>query len=370
MNRILELLLYIFCLCPFLVPIKILETDIQPFAFGVSFLYLMINMNWIRLYTKTLKIIFAYFLLACVIAICSLNEPNVFRSFFCYVSLFFVTLAVTILFVKRGFDEKICKIIILAWFIVGLIQTFAIPDFGNQLVSGGRTTLDRGAFGLASEPSFYGVQCFYFLYIVAHFKENKWLFAVICLIMAFVFAQSFTGLLFICAVLVPYLSLVFSSLKSVKYNVYFIIAGLIVFAVFQNFFEGQRLAFLLSTSRLGMDAMLEDQSTSVRFYAIVDAIEKCSDNYFFPSGFEHRYGTMFGGILVEMGFLAIPLLLMITNRFSSIFSGSIIYYIAFGLLFCVFFSNIQLTSPTLAFVLALLSTHKIQSIIYSPTNER
>lgn len=88
-------LIYFFCFFPFLLPLKVLGTDIQFYAFIVSIAYLSCLSKWY--YSKEIKLFCLYFFIAAIIGI--LSAPNIIimvRCLFQYASLFLFVVLYTI----------------------------------------------------------------------------------------------------------------------------------------------------------------------------------------------------------------------------------------------------------------------------------
>lgn len=345
--------LYIFCFFPFVFPINALGTDIQFYAFIISLIYIV---KPIIYFSREIKVFFVYALLAAVIGLLSAdNVITYIRCLFQYASLFTITLAMYNLLIRdNGIDEKLCKIFILTWFIVGLIQTFIYPDFLKSIVSNSRTTLDRGVGSLASEPSFYGIQCFYFMFIVDMFVQQKKLFWGLIFLMALLFAQSFTGIFFLLITCIL-LTVDRITIRNIPLRWIVFILSVLPFFIYTtiNYFESTRLGMLVSMLSSDQTVFIEDESSAVRFRAITGALQTSWEAAFLPIGFSDRVGSMFGGILQELGMLGIPLMVVITYIFTIFFDKKIAKHIVFVTLFVLLFTNMQLANPTLAFIMAI-----------------
>ena len=347
-------LIYFFCFFPFLLPLKVLGTDIQFYAFIVSIAYLSCLSKWY--YSKEIKLFCLYFFIAAIIGI--LSAPNIIimvRCLFQYASLFFICCAVYNLLIREnGLDIRLSKYFILCWFIVGAIQTFLFPDFGGFLVANSRTTSDRGVYSLASEPSFFGLQCFYFLFIASTFDKHKKIYFALISIMVLIFAQSFTGLVFLIFMLAFFISdsITFRNI-SIKWILSsIIIIGLSVFYI-GNHLRSSRLGSIITLLISNENLAKKDESSSVRFNAIFESLQTSYNNVFFPNGFTERVGSMFGGILQELGIIGLPLMVIVTLLLISYYRKKWVKYVAFIIIFILFFTNMQMANPTFAFVLAL-----------------
>lgn len=364
MRKIFEFLLYFFILCPFIFPIGYLGTDLQPYALFLSIIYLLIFSFNLKLNNKVLIVLGLYLIYSLLIGLVSETEKyTIIKCFYSYFSLFIISFAsYNLLLRTQGIKENYIKIIIILWLIVGLIQLFSDYTISNNVISGSRTSSDRGVYGLASEPSFFGVQCFYFLFLVKSFSKEKdrILFTLIIVLMSVFLAQSFTGIMFILAFLIPYY---FEIIKSKKINlrVHFLIFAVLIIGgyLFNEYVLNKRLGILIQIIQHDSTAaLIEDESAFIRYHNIIEPLKMSIDNFFFPRGFSERIGSLFGGILLELGFLGIPLMILIASSFSYFFSSTIIKYIAFTLFFIIFFSTIQLSNPMIAFIIALSAFYK------------
>lgn len=349
-------LLYVFCFCPFLFPIKALGTDLQFYAFILSFVYLIINFSHIHL-SSIIKVFGIYAFAAIIIAMFSTGTAiQAISCLFQYLSLFIICISIyTLLINEKGINERLCKILILTWFSIGSIQTFITPDFLNGIIANTRSSLDRGVCGLASEPSFFGIQCFYFLYIAFRFKTHRIHYCALIMAMAFFYAQSFTGLMMAGAVaILLFCDRVSTNWFRFKYVCVGIIVILAVAFYVNRYFQADRLEMLMQLAYdRNIQDLSEDESANVRLYAIIDAIHNSYDNNFMPIGFTVRVGSMFGGIIQEFGIFGLPLTYAICSSFIVPFRRKLIKILAFIILYLLFFVNMQMANPMLAFIIAL-----------------
>ncbi|VBB43277.1 conserved membrane hypothetical protein [uncultured Paludibacter sp.] len=359
MKKITIILLYFFTLCPFLFPIGGLSTDLQPYALVFAIFYLFFFFFNLKFNRSVLLWLGFYLLYSLLIGL--ISDSDIFtisKCFYSYFSLSVISLALyNLLLNTEGINETYVKVILILWLVVGFIQMFLNIEFGSQIVSGSRTTSERGVYSLASEPSFFGVQCFYFLFLVQTFtrKKDRILFTLIVTFMAVFLAQSFTGLMFILAFFIPYY-LDLSISKKINIKTHLLILTVVIgsgYFFYKYLIDkriGQLFLILRNDSTVGL---LDDSSASIRYNNILEPLEQSINNNLFPFGFTERIGSLFGSILYELGFLGIPLIILITYSFVSFFSSTISRIIAFVLIFIVFFSTVQLSNPMIAFVIAL-----------------
>ena len=103
----------------------------------------------------------------------------------------------------------------------------------------------------------------------------------------------------------------------------------------------------------GVDSVLSDSSASVRFNAIGRALGNAAENLFFPSGFGARIGSAYGGFLVELGFFAIPAIIVISYGLALTFRkkrSRILYFLVVSLLLL---NNTQIGNPLLLLVIGI-----------------
>lgn len=362
--KFLTLVLHFFCFCPFIFPFPGFTTDMQPYALLLSFILLGVNVR--RLYINIgLKLLCIYACLSIFVGLFSATDSfTIIKCIYSYVSLFCIAWAIYNSFIWNGYNEKLYKALILLWLVVGMIQIFVFPDFVKSLVSGGRTTLDRGAFGLASEPSFYGVQCFYFLFVTLFFQKGKVVYIFIGFFMAFVLAQSFTGMMFVISFIIPF-AIDSANINKISIKKLFsIFIGLVVFLfLFRDLLLSKRIGYLIAVLFSNKTAIIiEDESAGIRFQTILNALEVSFNHSFLPIGYTERVGSMYGGILQEFGILGIPLMIYIVYSFSLFFNRLWAKIISGVLLFIIFFSTVQLSNPMIAFIIAL-SIYKRRKIV-------
>lgn len=344
---------FVFCFIPFLFPNPIVKTNIQPYAsiIGTLIVLLYFSNAWQFIYVRnTFMILSMVFVVSIIVMFFSGISIDAIRGVYNYFALFIIPCAtIGALESSQEFPEKLCKMMVLLWFAVSSIQFFVYRGFGTGLISGVRWSYQyRGVVGLASEPSFFGIVCFYFLHITKYFKKRKALYTILVLVMGVVYAQSTTGIIFIAGYLAVYLFDIINSRR----GLFICGASVIVLAVFVFYLETR-----LADSRLsqminaflseGVDGILEDGSALVRFNAIGRALQTALSNGLMPCGFGARIGSAYGGLLVELGFFAIPAILLISWGMSLTFykkRSRIVYFIVVTLLLL---NNTQIGNPML-----------------------
>jgi len=344
---------FVFCFIPFLFPNPIVKTNIQPYAciIGVLILLLYFGNAWHESYARNTFIMLGLFFYASLfVMVISDVSINAFRGVYNYFALFVITCAtISALESSKKFPEKLCKVMILIWFLVASIQFFFNRGFATGLISGVRWSYSyRGVVGLASEPSFLGIVCFYFLHLIRKFKNNRFVYTVIVLLMGVVYAQSTTGIIFI----VGFFSVFLLDVINSRRGVYIWIASIVAIIAFLFYLKtklsGSRLSQIVNAfMNGGIDSVLEDASALVRFNAIGRAFQTALSNGLMPKGFGNRIGSAYGGMLVELGLFALPAIILISWSMSLTFEkkrSRIAYFIVVTLLLL---NNTQIGNPLL-----------------------
>lgn len=358
--KITDSLFIIFCLFPFVIPNPIVTTNIQPYAalFGtVVIVRELIIKN--KLYIKGKAYFFGVSWLTLLVSLLVLfiNDitVNSFRAFFNYYSVAIVPLALYLVLYRVGaFPEKFIKSLIVIWFIVSSIQFFVDRGFLTSIIGGVRYSYSyRGVVGLASEPSFLGIACFYFLHMIMRFKKNQMVFFAITLIMGIVYAQSMMGVLFIGSFVLLYLLDMTNTRKGFYIWMGAVISIVIFIILLNTVLIETRLYQLFSLFiREGIEGVLNDASAGARYDSLTDAISDSFSNYLLPLGYVKRIGSGYGGFLCELGLFALPILWCISLIMSRTFkkrATQILYFIVVTILL---FNNTQIGNPLLLFVIS------------------
>lgn len=359
LTRAIAPLFIFFCMCPFLLPIPGLDTNMQMYACLFGIMVILLNF---RKFMQSVneELVFAGLLLclcvATLVAVFSGLSISTFRGYFNHLSILVIPVAAYIVLKVRGFDEKLIKSIILIWFSVSLIQLIFYRGFLAEYIgSPNWASTARGVIGLASEPSFLGITCFYFLNLAKKFESRRTFFLVLITVMGVVLAQSAVGIVFIAAFWFAFL---FEELDIRKGL--FILIGLVVVAVLgyiilSKFGNGTRLFVLLNTflnSGLG-DLYANDESFRNRMNAVVRALSSSTDAYFLPQGFGNRIGSGYGGILCEIGFFSLIQMVVVSLGMARTFSRRPAQIVFFVMVTLLLFSNTQIGNPQLLLVVGL-----------------
>lgn len=357
-----EILYYLFlvlCFIPFLFPNPVVKTNIQPYAAILgTFVFLfhhdaLFNSVYGR---NTAVILGGTFIVSLIVMLFSGISVESIRGIYNYFALFIVPCAVFIVLEELSeFPENLCKTMIILWFAVASIQFFVYRGFATQLISSVRWSFKyRGVVGLASEPSFLGITSFYFLHIVRKFRTQRFLYSALVLLMGILYAQSATGVIFIAGYYVVFLFDMINNKKGLYAWTASIIALVVFFSYLNTKLANTRLNQMLDAFfNGGIDSVLSDGSASIRFNAISKALTQAAGNLFLPNGFGSRIGSAYGGLLVELGFFAVPAILFISYGFCLTFQklrSRILYYLVVTVLLL---NNTQIGNPLLLMVIGM-----------------
>lgn len=360
-------LFLVFCFIPFLFPNPIVRTNVQPYAALLGTLIVVFRFNCLfrsPIGRKAGAILGVTLLSSLFVMLIGGVSVEALRGVYNYYALFVIPCAVIIVLEDMDdFPETLCKTMIVLWFIVASIQFFIYRGFATQLISSVRWSYRyRGVVGLASEPSFLGITCFYFLHLIRRFKTHRVLFNIMTLIMGVLYAQSATGIMFIAGYYIVFLLDVINSRKGVYVWAGSIVAAASFLVYLNNKLTGSRLnqmvdAFLNG----GVDNVLSDGSASIRINAIWRALENAAGNMFLPNGFGSRIGSAYGGMLVEIGLFAIPAIILISFGLSVTFNKTISKVVYFIVTTLLLLNNTQIGNPLLLLVIGTNLRYLIQS---------
>jgi hypothetical protein len=278
-------LFFIFIFFPYLSFVN-LGTDMQPYALLIALLLFFV---FRKSFTHEQVLIGLFFLSSVFILFISGLSFISMRSFFNYASLFFVShIVFKVLKTERINFESFLKITIFVWFAVGLLQTIYDKTLLNFLISGSRTTDNRGVVGLAPEPTFYGIVfMFLIMFVLLSNVKNKVLYISLSVVGIVFLAKSSMAFLFLFIFLFYYLL----THANFKYILFSIVAIFITPIAVSNLLEGSRLAFLLN--RLIDDPtklVLVDASMNDRFFHVYFSIKGFFSNFMIPNGYSSWNG--------------------------------------------------------------------------------
>ncbi len=352
-------LFLLFCLMPFILPNPIIVTDTQPYAAVLGTLVILRHLfsNRMQLITKARNAAIIGFLtlvVSCVVLIAVGVSLNALRGVYNYYAVAIIPCAAALVVERLGhYPERQVKVLITIWFIVSTIQFFIYRGFADFLISGARWSYgQRGVLGLASEPSFFGIACFYFLHMIQRFHKHRALFMLMTLVMGVVYAQSAMGLLFMVGFLVVLLMENTRGRSGRNLWIAAVIAVVVFFVLLNTTLKNTRLYELYDAFiNGGMEEILsEDVSAENRAMSIRKALQSVADNYFMPQGYGRRIGSGYGGFLAELGIFALPVLWSISLAMCRTFRRPVSRIVYFVVATILLFNNTQLGNPLLLFV--------------------
>ena len=359
LQKIVNYIFIFFCFIPFLFPNPIVNTNIQPYASILAIVVILLNykvkIDMRRNYFSFILPLFT-FLVAMVLMFISGVNIQVIRGVYNYYGMFIIPIATIIVLNKIGeLPEKFIKLCILLWFFVGSVQFFIYRGFATSLISGVRWSFDyRGVIGLASEPSFYGIACFYFLNLITRFKTRKHIYMILTLIMGIFYAQSIIGIIFIASFYIIFLIDSTTTSHGLKLWVFTILLVFIGAYIFRNFMNTTRIYDIVQNAiNNGINSILLDESASNRLDSIINAFREFAKNNFLPYGFDHRIGSAIGGVLVELGVFGIPAIIYLAKSLGMTFKRKLSFILYFIIVILLFLNNTQIGNPLLLFVIGV-----------------
>lgn len=374
-RKILCFLFLFFVFFPYIQIIN-LGTDMQPYAVLIGALLLPFYKKKVTWSETLIIVIFSSSFL--ILMISELNILVV-RSLFNYFSLLIVSfMAFRILRSKLINFDFFLKACIAIWFVVALIQSYISREFLTFIVSGARTTENRGVTGLAPEPTFLGIVFVFFILYLLHIDtRHKKKFIILCVIGIVLLAKSSMAVLFLAVLLFLYL------LTHLSVKLIFAVFLLVVLTpvVISNF-EGSRLLYLFESvlddpaSLLFVDASIND-----RFFHIFFSMKGFLYNYTLPHGYSEwlpyveyqiseysnfvivewfslggRIMSGYGAAFYELGFFAFLIPIALFKVLYGLYSNNIRLFI-FHFLFIniVMFSAVPIGFSLFAFYLGFLN---------------
>ncbi len=324
------------------------ESDLQPLALFLAIIFLIFSWRLLldRKYSRKFWIALLLVLAPASFALVKLGLDPKFsiRSAAYYISI--------PVFLICGFESCRSKIwtpwfllvVTIIWLFVGVCQKYFDHEFGQTLLRTMRTTPNRGVVGLASEPSFYAIQCLMLLqmnWLISEQKSDftngpRWVSRVTeigLLFQIFFLAQSFMGILLLG------IFLFFRMLQKFPLSILLLVAlALVIYSNFgQEFgeylvanYSNTRVLWLIGRSLQDISEVLSlDQSAGERLTDIVLSIysfiinpvlspgssstewasfarqQLAEFNYLKHSAFGPRIMSGFGTGLFELGALGI-----------------------------------------------------------------
>ena len=275
-----------------------LQTDTQPYALLLAGILTLGARRW-ALPAEYVPLLIAFLFSIGVAFVAPVNMMT-FRAIANYASILLIPWAtVLVLRMRNGFPPGALRLVIAAWFAVGLVQTFVYPDFLAFLMPRALGTAGsggRGVVGLSPEPTHYGMICMFFL-VLCYMARDRVLtrrefnvLAAALIVQIVVFAKSAMAALFLLIGIATYIAVNLLSLKRLVYAFAVVAAGaLSLLALIRAGIitvEGTRMFTLLG--RLIEDpqlVLLVDASVNDRFFNIFFSVLGFLENYLLPNGY-------------------------------------------------------------------------------------
>lgn len=352
-------------------------TDMQPFAMlfaiGLFFLFRS-SLLWVEVW------LFFVLMLALMIFMIDGKTLVALRSVLNYVSLFFISyVACRVLRSGRVNFDFFFFLAFFIWFFVSLVQTVFDSNFLTSIVSGSRTTGDRGVTGLAPEPTFLGIVYIFFIVFCLHLDNLKFRKLVIFLsVVGIIFlAKSTMALLFLIFMLGFFL-LTHAGLKSLL----FVSFSLFLFSYMARLLEGSRIYRVLELlNNDPISLLLVDASINDRFFHVFFSLKGLIDNFFIPHGFNAwvpyvsneltkfndvvivewfslggRIMSGYGAAFFELGIFAVVIPFVLTYLLFNIYKSELRRFLFFSFFMnSIMFSAIPVGLPLFAFYMGFLS---------------
>lgn len=311
-NPCLICVFYLFVLFSFFPYVELLSlgVDNQPNALILSLILFplwfkrKINVDIMCLFMLFLSSIIVFF-----IFYMRTHSIYTLKSIIQYLSLFVISF-VTFEGLKRfhGFPYILYALSILVWFACGTLQYYVDPLFGSSLLfrSSGVFQGGRGITSLATEPTYYGYICLFFIIIgyLNFSKKKSFNFLLLLLVFQlFFYSRSFTSFLVLMTsfVFTFFIAFVIRDKNRSKYALFMSLFAL--FALMAYFFS-----FYLSGSRFGyliqlflddpFEFLLLDSSANVRFTNIFFSIYAFFKDLFLPHGYNY-FGSYIDELLID-----------------------------------------------------------------------
>lgn len=363
-----KILFYLVCFFPFLDFLKIgLGTDVQPYALVVSIILLIlygiknkiqINRKIVEFYLLIIGGIFAGTIIT--VLFYGISNEKILNHYATYISLITISFYSYLLCKQNdGIDEKLVKWTINVYLLVGIIQKYFNPTFGYEFISNARTTAKRGVVGLASEPSFYGYCCIFFLILVLNFKKERLIYVINLLFQIIFLAKSALTMVYL--VILAGLIFVQYIKKLNKKRVYMILGSALLLGIIcwwvlnsrEN--DGQRITWLLQQILSGKNILriLEsDRSMWRRVEYITESLKGFLKAVGIPNGFyKVAEASGYGSLLFTLGWFGAGIIIYIFNFTKNAYTEMLKRNVIPIFISIIMFATIQVSNPPFIFLL-------------------
>ena len=375
--------LFLFCcFFPYIAFLPIFETDLQPYALLLATVLFTISKDRKprELWFLMLPGLFCFGLLLA-------DEISLFglRVTASYISIWLISSATYSVLRADGGVGLIKRHLnwsVYLWLVVGCIQFFFDKTFASSVVPNMSTDHARGVTSLATEPSFYGIMCIFFLLLNYTFNNNNRILAAIILFQLIFLAQSSVAILMI--VFLPVYAFIFmSSRKALIFTALFVVFLPAMSSWALMTFEDNRAIYLLqSILNDPLSVLNNDVSVNARMSHMLFSLYGFFDNWLLPHGFNNfdeyvakslfssnsgyiwlgliqkdvKIMSGYGAALFELGILGLILPIAITLIIRRAYCNDFRKFLVLSFfLNTILFGAIQLSLPLLAVLIGSYS---------------
>ncbi|WP_429051454.1 hypothetical protein [Aeromonas veronii] len=379
MIRLTAYLFLLFSLFPW-VSLRILNLDLQPYFIIFSIIFFILNIN------QKVPIVLFFSLFSAALSLVIVFVYGVFdflaaRAVLSYFSIFFVSFAYFL--VRKKYFNDITSLLFFVngvWLASGFLQLLFSKDILSFLLAI-RTTENRGVTGLAPEPTFYGMYLILLSWLILktvnfnfNIKYVRFFLFLNFIFIIFVAKSSMALLVALIMALIWFVSAFFSSAKGImKIAVMGIAFGYLVVSLPAILPDDSRIKKVAETALNGPKLFFySDASANERLKNIVYPIQLSLTSSFIPHGFhsfsldsaklDREYAGFFwwgeqsnkimsgwGGMLYELGFLSLPLIMWCILSVYSMNDTKVVLFDLVSMLL-VMMTAIPLAIPLFSFI--------------------
>jgi hypothetical protein len=261
------------------------------------------------------------------------------------------------------------------WLLVAVAQQLVSPTLTRGFIPNVSVDADRGMSSLATEPSFYGLFCFFMLLLFRVMAYESWLFKFLLVMQIVLLARSAMGIL---ALLILISARALTRLRPLYFFVLLAIMGALILTAHEASADvNVRAIFLLVTAFTDPTSLLtSDTSINARVDHVIYSMQGFFSSFGAPHGFDTfasyidglmasnpnmiwlgespkgmRIMSGYGGALFELGWFALPIPFVLTvciwRRFRFERREFWAYAIALN---AVMFSAVQISLPLVGFL--------------------
>ena len=354
------------------------NTDLQPYA-------LLASLTYNFLYLRKIKLVLLLLLVCPVASLIYIFLSDYsfvsIRGFATYFSLFSISATSYSLFKSRESKNLVIgylKAATYIWMTIALIEKFIDPAIMKNFIPNISLDNDRGVVGLATEPSFYGIYCFFMACLNWLINNNNRRILLLLLFQIIFLAQS-TMTIILIVIAFGYWILFHIRMKNILMLSFFSFMFSAIYILVLPQISDLRISYLL-TSLINNPLQLiqQDVSLNARFSHIYFSLLGFFDNYGAPHGFgnfgqyvsekiqeinyiwlgiitqEMKIMSGYGSALFELGLFSISIPLAIYIIFNQFFLSKKMGLFVFISFSTIMFASIQLSLPILSLVLGCM----------------